>query len=140
MLPEGRQDPQQHAQHPYMARDVLDPPRLQHQHGEPEPLQTFHIRDAIATTPRQHQVRSQCQNSLEVESRGIADFCSVDDRLLPVGYVPLMSIERACSFVGDAIESGAAALMVASACPRTHSPSHVGLDPVGLGRRRSRDA
>ena len=63
-------------------------------------------------------------------NRAIVDFCSVDERLLPVGYVPLMSVERACSFVSSAIESGAAALMVASACPRTHSPSHVGLDPV----------
>jgi predicted TIM-barrel fold metal-dependent hydrolase len=66
----------------------------------------------------------------EAHNRAIIDFCSVDDRLLPVGYVPLMSIERACSFVQSALEAGVAAVMVASACPKTHSPSHVGLDPV----------
>ena len=31
---------------------------------------------------------------------------------------------------GEAIELGAAALLVPSACPRRHAPSHVGLDPV----------
>ena len=30
----------------------------------------------------------------------------------------------------EAIDQGAAALMIASSCPTTHSPSHVALDPV----------
>lgn len=63
-------------------------------------------------------------------NRAMVDFCSIDKRLLPVGYVPLADIERAGAMAGEAIAMGCRALMVASACPRTHSPSHIGLDPV----------
>jgi uncharacterized protein len=63
-------------------------------------------------------------------NRGMVEFCSVDDRLLPTCYVPLVDIERAPALAGEAIESGAAALLVASGCPPGHSPSHIGLDPV----------
>ena len=61
-------------------------------------------------------------------NRGMVDFCSVDRRLLPVCYVPLSDVDRAAPFAAEAIDQGAAALMLASACPRGHSPSHVGLD------------
>lgn len=61
-------------------------------------------------------------------NRAILDFCSHDDRLLPVGYLPLMDIERTSAFVADAIEAGCAAMMIASRCPAEHSPSHIGLD------------
>jgi predicted TIM-barrel fold metal-dependent hydrolase len=64
-------------------------------------------------------------------NRAMVEWCSVDDRLLPTGYVPLAEFDRAAAMAGEAIELGAAALLVASACPRAHSPSHVGLDPVG---------
>jgi predicted TIM-barrel fold metal-dependent hydrolase len=63
-------------------------------------------------------------------NRAMADFCSVDRRLLAVGYVPLADFERAAAMADEAISLGCAALMVASACPPGHSPSHVGLDPV----------
>jgi len=63
-------------------------------------------------------------------NRAMLDFCSVDERLLPVFYVPLLDIERACSAAGDAIRQGAAALMIPSACPKHHGPSHIGLDPL----------
>ena len=63
-------------------------------------------------------------------NRGMVEFCSVDDRLLPTCYVPLVDIARAPTLAGEAIEGGAAALLVASGCPPGHSPSHVGLDPV----------
>jgi predicted TIM-barrel fold metal-dependent hydrolase len=63
-------------------------------------------------------------------NRALADFCSVDARLLATGYVPLADFERARAMAGEAIELGCKALLVASACPRGHSPSHVGLDPV----------
>ncbi|MDH4147497.1 MAG: amidohydrolase [Acidimicrobiia bacterium] len=66
----------------------------------------------------------------DAHNRGMVHFCEVDPRLLPVGYVALMDIERAAVQVRDAIDAGCKALMVASACPRNHSPSHVGLDPV----------
>ena len=63
-------------------------------------------------------------------NRAMVDFCSVDGRLLPVGYVPLADIERSNAFAKEALELGCKALMIASACPKTHSPSHIGLDPV----------
>ena len=37
-------------------------------------------------------------------------------------------LERAMA--GEAIDMGAAALLIASGCPMGHSPSHIGLDPV----------
>jgi predicted TIM-barrel fold metal-dependent hydrolase len=63
-------------------------------------------------------------------NRGMVEWCSVDDRLLPTCYVPLADFERSAQIAGEAIEMGAAALLVPSACPRRHSPSHTGLDPV----------
>jgi uncharacterized protein len=63
-------------------------------------------------------------------NRSLVDFCSVDPRLLPVGYVPLADPERSAVFARETLELGAGALLVPSACPRRHSPSHVGLDPV----------
>ena len=63
-------------------------------------------------------------------NRGIAEFCSVDRRLLSTLYVPLADLERAPALANEAIEMGAGALLIASGCPPSHSPSHVGLDPV----------
>jgi predicted TIM-barrel fold metal-dependent hydrolase len=63
-------------------------------------------------------------------NRGIVEFCSVDRRLLPTCYVPLADFDRAVAAADEAIEMGAAALLVASGCPPGHSPSHIGLDPV----------
>ncbi|HYI60833.1 MAG TPA: amidohydrolase family protein [Acidimicrobiales bacterium] len=63
-------------------------------------------------------------------NRGMVEFCSVDDRLLPTCYVPLVDLDRAAAMAEEAIAMGAAALLVASGCPPGHSPSHVGLDPV----------
>jgi len=63
-------------------------------------------------------------------NRGMVEFCSVDPRLLATGYVPLADFERAAAMADEAIGMGAAALLVASGCPRHHSPSHLRLDPV----------
>jgi predicted TIM-barrel fold metal-dependent hydrolase len=63
-------------------------------------------------------------------NRAMVDFCSVDRRLLAVGYVPLVDFARARAMAEEAIAMGAKALLVASACPAGHSPSHVGLFPV----------
>jgi predicted TIM-barrel fold metal-dependent hydrolase len=63
-------------------------------------------------------------------NRAIVDFCSVDRRLLPVGFVPLSDFARARAMAEEAIEHGCKALLVSSACPPGHSPSHVALFPV----------
>jgi uncharacterized protein len=63
-------------------------------------------------------------------NRGMVEFCSVDPRLLASCYVPLADLDVAGGLAAEAIDMGAAALLVASGCPPHHSPSHVGLDPV----------
>jgi predicted TIM-barrel fold metal-dependent hydrolase len=63
-------------------------------------------------------------------NRAMVEFCSVDDRLLPTLYVPLFDLEQAGVRAGEALEMGAAALLIASACPPGHSPSHRRLDGV----------
>ncbi|MCU1426130.1 MAG: amidohydrolase, partial [Actinomycetia bacterium] len=57
-------------------------------------------------------------------NRAMLDFCSVDERLLPTCYLPLADFDRAATAAREWIDAGAAALLVASAPPRTHSPSH----------------
>jgi predicted TIM-barrel fold metal-dependent hydrolase len=63
-------------------------------------------------------------------NRGMVEFCSADPRLLPTCYVPLADFDRAAAMASEAVEMGAAALLVASGCPPGHSPSHVRLDAV----------
>jgi predicted TIM-barrel fold metal-dependent hydrolase len=63
-------------------------------------------------------------------NRGMVEFCSADPRLLPTCYVPLFDLEQAPQLAQEAIDMGAAALLVASGCPEDHSPSHVALDGV----------
>jgi predicted TIM-barrel fold metal-dependent hydrolase len=71
-------------------------------------------------------------------NRGMVDFCSVDRRLLPSCYVPLVDFQRAAAMADEALAMGAAALLVASGCPPTHSPSHVSLDPVWARAQEAR--
>ena len=66
----------------------------------------------------------------EAHNRGMADFCSVDPRLFATGYVPLRDFDRALEVAVQAIDLGCKALLIPSACPAGHSPSHVDLDPL----------
>ena len=63
-------------------------------------------------------------------NRAMVDFCAVDPRLLAVGYVPLADFARARAMAEEAVAMGCKALLVPSACPADHSPSHTGLFPV----------
>jgi predicted TIM-barrel fold metal-dependent hydrolase len=63
-------------------------------------------------------------------NRGMVEFCSVDSRLLPTCYVPLADFERTEAMAREALEMGAAALLIPSGCPKGHSPSHLRLDPL----------
>jgi len=63
-------------------------------------------------------------------NRAMVEFCHDDPRLLPTCYVPLAHFDRSATAVREAIDLGAAAILVGSACPREHSPSHRSLDAV----------
>jgi len=63
-------------------------------------------------------------------NRSMVDFCSADPRLLSTGYVPLRDFDRARDMTREVIEMGCNAVLIASGCPRGHSPSHIALDPV----------
>jgi len=63
-------------------------------------------------------------------TRHMVDFCAADRRLLATGYVPLIDFERTARAAGEAIATGAKALLIPSRCPDRHSPSHIGFDPL----------
>ena len=63
-------------------------------------------------------------------NRALVEFCGVDRRLLPTGYVPIADFARARAMAEEAIALGCKALLIASACPAQHSPSHTGLFPL----------
>ena len=71
-----------------------------------------------------------CYAAASAHNRMMTDFCSVDRRLLATAYVPLADIARAPAAAREAIDLGAKALLIPSRCPKGHSPSHVGFDPV----------
>jgi predicted TIM-barrel fold metal-dependent hydrolase len=60
-------------------------------------------------------------------NRGMLEFCSVDPRLLPSLYVPLVNPSKAIEATAAALSEGAAALLIASGCPPSFSPSHTDL-------------
>ncbi|MGI9602971.1 MAG: amidohydrolase family protein [Acidimicrobiales bacterium] len=63
-------------------------------------------------------------------NRGLREFCSADRRLLPTAYIPLADFGRTAAMTTEALAAGAAALLIPSGCPATHSPSHRDLDPL----------
>ena len=63
-------------------------------------------------------------------NRALVSFCGTDRRLLATGYVPLRDFARARDMAEEALRLGCKALLIPSACPRGHSPSHVALDAV----------
>jgi len=71
-----------------------------------------------------------CYGVARAHNRALADFCGVDRRLLATGYVPLADFSRARGAAEEALALGCRALLIASACPQGHSPSHVALEAV----------
>jgi uncharacterized protein len=62
-------------------------------------------------------------------NRAVVDFCSGDDRLLLVAFVPLDDPESAVGLAGEAVELGAAAVQVPSTAAGRQAPTHPDLDP-----------
>jgi uncharacterized protein len=63
-------------------------------------------------------------------TRAMVDFCQHDERLLPVGVLPLHDPVRARAEAVLAIEAGAAVLWVPHFAAGDRSPGHLDLDPV----------
>lgn len=62
-------------------------------------------------------------------SRAMADFCE-DERLLPVGYLPLRDPERAVHSLKIALELGIRAVWIGSDAMEGRAPSHIAYDPI----------
>ncbi|HEY8548142.1 MAG TPA: amidohydrolase family protein [Acidimicrobiales bacterium] len=67
---------------------------------------------------------------LRALNRGIVDFCSQDERLLPVTFVPLGNPERAAAEVERCLDDGAAAVHVTHDAPKRVSHTHPDYDGV----------
>ena len=63
-------------------------------------------------------------------NRAMAGFCAEDERLLPVGYLPLDDPARAAEELDAALDAGIRAIWLPSEAPGEVSPAHVDLDPV----------
>lgn len=62
------------------------------------------------------------------QNRAVAEFCSADDRLLPVAFVPLDDPRRAVDLVEEAVDLGCAAVQVPSTAAGERAPTHPDLD------------
>lgn len=62
-------------------------------------------------------------------NRGIVEFCSVDERLLPVGMVPLQDVKSALVCLHEALALGCGAIWVPHTTAGGRSPAHVDMEP-----------
>ena len=62
------------------------------------------------------------------QNRAIVEFCSSDDRLYPVAFVPLVDPARAVAVATETIDNGCAAVMVPSTAAGERAPTHPDLD------------
>ena len=67
--------------------------------------------------------------AVRAHNRGMTAFCNSDERLLPVGLIPLTEPGAALAALGEALEMGCAAIMVPSDAPGERSPAHVDFEP-----------
>ena len=63
-------------------------------------------------------------------TRGMGQFCSDDDRLLGVGYLPLLDVARSLEVIELGVAEGVSAFWVSSEPPGDRSPAHVDLYPI----------
>jgi uncharacterized protein len=77
-----------------------------------------------------HGDRDALRAGTRAHNRAMAAFCAGDDRLVGVGYVPLVDPEVAIDAVDDAIAFGNRALHLPSAPPVDLAPTHPDFDPM----------
>jgi predicted TIM-barrel fold metal-dependent hydrolase len=63
-------------------------------------------------------------------NRAVVDFCDADERLLPVGFVPLVDPAEAVATLEEALTLGCAAIHIPSTAAGDRSPTHPDLFPV----------
>ena len=63
------------------------------------------------------------------QNRALADFCSKDERLMAVGYLPMADPGRAQKLAEESIKLGCKAMLVPSAYDKI-SPTHIDYEPV----------
>jgi len=63
-------------------------------------------------------------------ARAVGEFCSVDDRLLSVGYVPLQDPKISLDIAREAIKEGCKAVMVPADPQGVLAPTHAEFDPL----------
>ena len=63
-------------------------------------------------------------------NKGMADFCSIDPRLLAVAFVPLQDPQRAVQCAVDALEVGCRAMWIPHGVPTDRSPTHPDYDEL----------
>ncbi len=63
-------------------------------------------------------------------NRAMADFCSEDARLLPVGYLSHKDPERAVASLETALQLGIKAVWIGSDAVEDRAPSHASYDPI----------
>ena len=66
----------------------------------------------------------------EALNRGMLDFCSDDERLLPVGYMSLKDPEQALVGLKQAVKAGIKAMWIRSDAVEGRAPSHRSYDPL----------
>lgn len=71
-----------------------------------------------------------CYGGARAHNRGMLDFCSGDERLLPVCFLPLVDPERSAAELDEILPAGPGAVWVLSDALGDTSPSHVDLEPV----------
>ena len=80
--------------------------------------------------PRRWPTRDPLDYGAWALNRGIVDFCSRDERLLPVAFVPLGNPVRAGAEIETCLAEGAAAVHVTHDAPRRVSHTHPDYDRV----------
>ncbi len=63
-------------------------------------------------------------------NRAMTAFCADDERMLPVGMIPMLDPERDAETAGEAIELGARAILLPKEPPAAIAPSHPAYDPL----------
>ncbi len=136
---ERRNDPEETAK---LAADVVNGPKGYFAYGSMDADERigaldqlgFHSQLVFSTfSPSQFQRSSDIDlvyGGASAHNRGMADFCSIDDRLLAVGFVPLNDPVRAVECAREAIEVGCRAIWIPHGVPTDTSPTHPDYDQL----------